>query len=133
MLWSLLCCLLRTDGKTMQFFYAKETQQYWQQCEAGLEYVGNNCRGNPLMLSWQQALRYCADLPGNWRLAKRDELFGFYMRFGRAQLHFVNLYWTSSTDSERPELAWYLIPELRWLYTNYKELDGLVLCLADEF
>ncbi len=128
-----IICSLVADAKREAFVYDPALQQYWQHCEAGMEYTGRTCQGSVLALSWQKALLYCAALSADkvWRLPTRDELMHYYARYGQKRLHIVNLYWTSTTDVEHPELAWYLIPELRWVYTNYKELDGLVLCVAN--
>lgn len=105
----------------------------WQACEAGLTYNGKSCRGQVRLLNWQEALNYCAKLEhvGRWRLPSREELLNYYVVKGRSALHFVNVYWTSSTDIENPELAWYLVPTINLMYTNYKELVGLTLCVAE--
>lgn len=130
---SVLISSLAADTKLQAFVFDATLQQYWQQCEAGMEYSGHACQGSAVALSWQKALVYCAALSPNktWRLPTRDELLRYYALYGNKRLHLVNLYWTATTDVEHPELAWYLIPELRWVYTNYKELDGLVLCVAN--
>lgn len=100
----------------------------WQHCPAGQFFEKNHCRGNPITLQWDEALRYCAK--NKMRLAKRDELLDYYQQKHPASLNIANLYWTSTTDPQNPELAWYLIPKLDWVYANLKELDGLVLCVT---
>ncbi|NOT85857.1 MAG: DUF1566 domain-containing protein [Methylococcaceae bacterium] len=130
----LLVLLLRRDMPINSGVVIGSAHQVWQRCEAGLSYNGITCKGMALTVSWQQALSYCAALEDGtrtWHLPSREALMSYYHETGRSGLHFVNLYWMSTTDSQRPELAWYLIPGLDWVYTNFKELDGLVLCVSD--
>jgi len=116
-----------------QSYFDKQTQLYWQHCPAGQQMSFNRCYGTVKTLQWQEALRYCAALKTNqqsWRLASRTELLAYYHYYGTKKLPIINLYWSSSTDPSNPQLAWYLIPQLNWLYANLKELDGLVLCVS---
>jgi hypothetical protein len=125
--------LLTTDVILTPSLYDHVTQRFWQHCPAGQDYDGIRCQGKVWLLSWQKSLQYCAGLDGQllWRLPTRNELLQYYHHYGQQRLALRNLYWTSSTDAERPQLAWYLIPSVDWIYTNYKELDGISLCVAD--
>ncbi|MCX7086709.1 MAG: DUF1566 domain-containing protein [Methylococcales bacterium] len=124
---------LSADVWLISHAYDATTKKFWQRCAAGQVYDGMHCKGAVLLLSWQKSLQYCTDLEGRraWRLPTRNELLAYYFQHGQQQLIWRNLYWTSSTDVERPQLAWYLIPGLDWMVTNYKELDGISLCVAD--
>lgn len=100
----------------------------WQRCPAGQLFTQDECQGIPTTLPWDKALNYCAEQ--NMRLATRHELLNYYLQEHPVSLSIANLYWSSSTDFKKPELAWYLIPKLDWVYANLKELDGLVLCVT---
>lgn len=100
----------------------------WQPCPAGQLLNKTECQGTALTLPWDKALNYCAQQ--DMRLATRNELLNYYLQEHPVSLDIANLYWTSSTDLDKPELAWYLIPRLDWVYANLKELDGLVLCVT---
>jgi hypothetical protein len=99
----------------------------WQSCPAGQVLNKAECQGTAMTLPWDKALNYCAQL--DMRLATRNELLNYYLQETPVSLNIANLYWTSSTDADKPALAWYLIPKLNWVYANLKELDGLVLCV----
>lgn len=99
----------------------------WRRCPAGQTFTQDECQGIPLTLPWDKALNYCAKQ--NMRLATRNELLNYYLQQYPASLQIANLYWSSSTHLKNPELAWYLIPKIDWVYANLKELNGLVLCV----
>lgn len=111
-------------------YYEQQTGLYWMQCPVGQVYYEYQCQGVAKTMHWDEALRYCAGLGGLWRLASREQLIAYYTSFGALKMNIGNLYWTSSTQSGHPELAWYLIPKLNILVANLKELDGLVLCVT---
>ncbi|WP_428355684.1 DUF1566 domain-containing protein [Methyloprofundus sp.] len=118
-----------------QAFFDQQTGLYWTHCPAEQVFTDQLCQGNAITMHWDEALRYCAELNNSkrqWRLANRDELLSYYVHFGALKMDMVNLYWTSSTQPDNPELAWYLIPKLNLLVANLKELDGLVLCVTSQ-
>ena len=127
----MLICLLLTACHESPFYFDSQTQLHWQHCPAGQQLIFNHCRRTAKTLQWDEALRYCASLDNNqsWRLPNRTELLAYYSHYGTQKMAIINLYWSSSTEPNNPQLAWYLIPQLNWLYANLKELDGLVLCV----
>ncbi len=134
---SCLLCLF-ISGCNIQDPSSQTTQpksdKWWQACPAGQSLENQICQGRPITMAWHEALGYCASLSGKktWRLPDRNELLNFYhWPESRNALSFVNLYWSSTTNEDNPQMAWYLVPGLDWLYFNLKELDGLVLCVAD--
>lgn len=124
---------LTACNKEPQAFYDQQTSLYWTHCPAGQVFSLKQCRGTAKTMHWDEALRYCSEIDSahrQWRLPKRDELLKYYLHFGVLKMDIVNLYWSSSTHPDNPELAWYLIPKLNLLFANLKELDGLVLCVT---
>ncbi|HIL77387.1 MAG: DUF1566 domain-containing protein [Methyloprofundus sp.] len=125
--------LLIDCSREPQYYYDQQTRLYWMHCPAGQEYTGMLCQGNAVTMHWDEGLRYCAGLDsakGQWRLASRDELQNYYLHFGVLKMDIVNLYWSSSSPANRPDLAWFLVPKLNSTSTNLKELDGLILCVS---
>ena len=106
----------------------KNNSLLWLHCPAGQFFDNTQCQGTAITLPWDKALKYCATQ--NMRLATRNELLNYYLQEHPTSLSIANLYWSSSTDLKNPDLAWYLIPKLDWVYANLKELDGLVLCVT---
>lgn len=120
-------------SKNPQAYYDQLTRLHWMHCPVGQDYVDNQCQGRAKTMHWDEALRYCTTLDSagyEWRLPKREELLNYYLHFGALKMNNVNFYWSSSTEPDNPELAWYLIPKLNVLFANLKELDGLVLCVT---
>lgn len=130
---TILILLFSADTLVSPYLFDIGTQKLWQHCPNGQHYDGSHCQGTIKLLSWQKSLQYCASLDSKlpWRLPTRNELLQYYYQHGQQKLHWRNLYWSSSTNEEQPQSAWYLIPGLDWVFANYKELDGISLCVAD--
>lgn len=128
-----MCELLLIGCSEPQFYFDKQTELYWMHCPVGQTYVRNQCQGTATTMHWDKALRYCAassDADLQWRLASRNELISYYLDQGIDKMRIINIYWSSTTQTHQPELAWYVIPRSNVFFTNLKELDGLVLCVA---
>ncbi|HIG65345.1 MAG TPA: DUF1566 domain-containing protein [Methyloprofundus sp.] len=95
----------------------------------------------PLLLNWGQALRYCAQLEwktySDWRLPSRTELLSLVNRQKRTPAineHLAHdtkdtVYWTSNTDFQHPELAYYISFFSGNSYANSKQIQAYARCV----
>lgn len=120
-----------------QEYHSQSTGLSWQYCSPT---ILNSCP-EPLLLNWGQALRYCTQLQWesftDWRLPNRTEILSLINRQKRtpaisdflAQDTKDNVYWSSSTDSEQPELAYYISFFSGNSYANSKRVQAYVRCV----
>lgn len=120
-----------------QQYHSQSTRLFWQYCSP----TSLNSCPEPLLLDWGQALRYCTQLQWasftDWRLPNRAELLSLVNRQKRtpavndvlAQNTKDNVYWSSSTDSEQPELAYYISFFSGNSYANSKRVQAYVRCV----
>lgn len=97
----------------------------------------------PLLLNWSQALNYCQQLTWdqqqNWRLPNRNELISLINWNQRTPAITSRLkettknsvYWSSTTDLEHPEKAYYSSFFSGFSYPNYKIVQGYVRCVRN--
>jgi hypothetical protein len=119
-------------------YHDKETGLSWQRCSS--DWI--QCP-EPLLLDWSQALRYCHQLhwdqQQDWRLPNRHELISLInvnqrtpstVKLLQAETR-NNVYWSSSTDAEHPEKAYYSSFFSGYSYANYKIVQGHVRCVRN--
>lgn len=140
LLWLLLLPISLT---VFNFLYNKQQNTIqagglsWQICSA-IKFA--SCP-EPQLLDWGQALRYCAYLSwagyNDWRLPNRTELLSLVDRKKRTPAInnlFVNdtkdnVYWSSNSESEHPELAYYISYFSGNSYANSKQVQAYVRCV----
>ena len=122
-----LFLILVISGVILAIFYQPSNNHLLFSCPAGQVKVNSLCEGNPISMNWQKALSYCDKK--QTRLANRNELLYYFFNDLNKQNLKNNIYWSSTTNKENPHLAWYFVAGINRLYSNQKELDGLVVCV----
>ena len=130
---SVLGRLADTQEKT----YKMETGLLWQYCQPTFLL---SCP-TPSLLDWGAALRYCAHLNWagytDWWLPNRTELLSLVNRQQRvpavdvllASVTKDNVYWSSSTDRQSPNKAYYVSFFSGNSDANSKYVRGYVRCV----
>ncbi|WP_428355686.1 DUF1566 domain-containing protein [Methyloprofundus sp.] len=137
LLIALAISVIRYEHRQLQQYHTQTAGLSWQYCRPRLF---AQCP-EPVLLDWGQALRYCAQLNWtdyqDWRLPNRSELLNLVNRQKRtpaitevlANNTKDNVYWSSNTDSDHPELAYYISFFSGNSYANSKQVHAYVRCV----
>lgn len=137
-LTTITVALYAADFLKQKQYHDKNTGLSWQLCSSAFI----KCP-EPLLLDWSHALRYCEQLNWNqqqdWRLPNRQELISIINVDQRTPSIIKplqsdtrnNVYWSSTTDSEHPEKAYYSSFFSGYSYANYKIVQGHVRCVRN--
>ena len=124
-------------GAREEKIYKMETGLLWQYCQSTF-FI--SCP-RPLLLDWGTALRYCAHLNWagytDWWLPNRAELLSLVNRNQRVPAVDVllrkvtkdNVYWSSNTNRQFPDQAYYVSFFSGNSYANSKYVQGYVRCV----
>lgn len=86
----------------------------------------------PRSMNWNDALNYCENLSesgySDWRLPNIDELKTI-IGYEKSKLGDTDQFWSSSTPSCCPDLAWYVDFSNGDVYNLYKSIDYHVRCI----
>ncbi|MCP4752276.1 MAG: DUF1566 domain-containing protein [Proteobacteria bacterium] len=117
---------LREEEERRRIFLAKQvvfdgsTRLYWQQ-------------GEPVKMTWQAAINYCAGLSlaghSDWRLPDRVELAGLWYIKTILDNYRSWYYWSSTTYASYTDYAWYVRFNNRNLSYSFKSNNYYVRCV----
>ncbi|SFN03478.1 Protein of unknown function [Formivibrio citricus] len=137
---------LRNNGSEV---YDTQTQLLWKRCVEGMAWNGNTCSGDPINISWNDAVyRYPVD-GKDWRLPNIDELTtlrsgtkptghvpsGCYdPAINPAVFPYVkeSRTWSSSPVPSDPSAAWHIFAERGLVVYNKRSYTGAVRLVRAE-